>query len=410
MSTPTISKELARRIAIHSQAIDNHAKFPAGKEGVAQLIERLGYIQIDTISVIERAHHHTIWNRFQEYIPDMLDELQANDRHIFEYWGHAASYLPIKDYRFYLPLKQYYEDPNSKWEKDRQEKYGHMMKPVLERIRNEGPLGSKDFEPPEGAKKGEWWNWRPTKVALELLFWKGDLMITRRDKFNRIYDLTERVLPNDVDTTFPTEEELGQFIVKRALNAYGVATEKNICDHLHIAKKPLIKNALKAMVKAGLVIKIDIEGIDKPQYFACQDIVDVAEKLPKVESQVHLLSPFDNLIILRDRMELLFDFDYALECYVTPAKRKFGYFTLPILYNEELVGRLDSKADRKPKTLIIRNLSLESENTNDGDFLQLFADKLWKFALFNGCEKVTLEKVNPTKMKKSIQKSLKEVM
>ena len=152
-----ISQRLARRIAINAQLLDGRAKLPKGKEGVARAIEHLGYIQIDTIAVIERAHNHTLWTRRPDYKPEMLDSLLSRDRLLFEYWGHAASYLPIGDYRFYIPRMRYFLDPHNKWEKQRLEKFGHMMKPVLERIRKEGPLGSKDFTPPKDSKKGTWW-------------------------------------------------------------------------------------------------------------------------------------------------------------------------------------------------------------------------------------------------------------
>lgn len=166
----TIPRNKAILIALNRQLFDRRIKFPKGNEGVAQAIEHLGYVQIDTISVIERAHNHTLWTRRPDYEPNMLHELLAKDRRIFEYWGHAASYLPMCDFRFYLPQMKRYEEPHSKWEKDRVEKYGHMMKPVLGRIRNEGALGSKDFEASVGTKTGNWWDWRPTKVALEMLF------------------------------------------------------------------------------------------------------------------------------------------------------------------------------------------------------------------------------------------------
>jgi uncharacterized protein YcaQ len=147
----------------------------------------------------------------------MLDELLAVDRTIFEYWGHAASYLPMQDYRFYLPRMQSYFNPTGKWERDIYQKVGHMLQHVLERVRAEGPLTSKSFEPPPGEKREGWWDWKPAKVALELLFWRGELMIAERRNFQRVYDLTERVLPDWVDRTVPDDEQLGQFLVRRAL-------------------------------------------------------------------------------------------------------------------------------------------------------------------------------------------------
>jgi uncharacterized protein YcaQ len=402
-----ISIKHARRMAINAQLLDGRTKLSKGKEGVAQTIENLGYIQIDTISVIQRAHHHTLWTRCPDYDPEMLHELQAEDRRIFEYWGHAASYLPITDYRFYLPRMRGFLEPHQKWEKRRLEKYSHMMKPVLERIRAEGPLGSKDFTPPKDAKRGTWWDWRPAKVALELLFWRGELMITERRKFARIYDLTERVLPNGVDMRMPDEEELGRFLVRRALKAYGIANESEIREHIHGTDKAIISQGLRDLIDSGEVVNLSIDKIKKNEYYALSDKIETASRLRKSSPRLFLLSPFDNLIIQRERIKRLFGFDYALECYVPAPKRKFGYFVLPILWGENFIGRLDPKADRKNKTLIIHRLILEPGITEFEEILPPLAEKLWDFARFNGCERIELKKTVPGAVKKPLAKLLK---
>jgi len=390
-----ISLKQARRIALNSQLFDKRIKFKKGKEGIAQTIEHLGYVQIDTISVIERAHNHTLWTRISNYNAQMLHELLSENRRVFEYWGHAASYLPMCDYRFYLPQMKRYEDPHSKWEKDRLEKYGHMMKPVLERIRNEGALGSKDFEAPVGTKAGNWWDWRPTKVALEMLFWRGELMVTRRHNFHKIYDLTERVLPDNVDTRFPDNDELGQFFVKRALQAYGIAQEREMINHINAVQKKVVQKSLKDLIEAGEVILVSVRGNDKQQY-ALSDGFEQLTKLRKTKAEVHILSPFDNLIIQRKRIEQLFGFEYALECYVPAAKRVHGYFVLPIMWGEQFVGRLDAKADRKKKCLIIKKLEFEPKFNDFEHFLPFFVQKLKNFASFNGCDSMKIEQVlNP---------------
>lgn len=227
-----ISSKQARRIVLNAQLLGSGIKLSKGKEGIAQTIEKLGYIQIDTIAVIERAHHHTLWCRRADYDPIMLHELQTKDRRVFEYWGHAMSYLPISDYRYFLPKMRNFENPKSKWAEISLAKCGHLMQPVLERIRKEGPLSSKDFKPPPGTKRGNWWDWKPAKIALEMLFWKGDLMVTERRNFQKVYDLTERVLPGNVDTSIPDKDETGQFLVRRSLSANGILQEKEIFNFL----------------------------------------------------------------------------------------------------------------------------------------------------------------------------------
>lgn len=403
-----ISLEQARRAAINSQLLGNKNNLAKGKEGVYQVIEKLGYIQIDTISVIERAHHHTIWTRCPDYKPEFLDKLQAKDKRIFEYWGHAASYLPLSDYRYYLHRMRSFQDPHGKWLKEMSEKCGHLMAPVLDRIHNEGALGAKDFATPEGTKKGTWWEWRPTKIALEMLFGRGDLMVKERKGFQKIYDLPERVLPTKVDTTFPGDEESGRFFVSRALTSYGIACQKDIQDHIHTVDKNVINLALKKMLKSGEVTGLDIETLDKKEYFALSNNLATFNKPGKPGPHLHILSPFDNMVILRDRIKELFSFDYTLECYVPPAKRKYGYFSLPILWGDRFIARMDSKADRGKKMFIVRNLVFEPDFNDYDAVLPALYTKLNAFAVFNRCRGITVEKTEPVKLKKNLVRMGKE--
>ncbi|MBL7128236.1 MAG: YcaQ family DNA glycosylase [Ignavibacteria bacterium] len=401
-----ISPEIARSIALKAQLLDGGTKLPKGKEGVVQTIENLGYVQIDTINIIERAHNHTLWTRRPDYKPEMLHELQSKDRRVFEYWGHAASYLPTTDYRYYIPMMRSFADPKSKWVQGRLKKFGHLMDPILERIRNEGALASRDFETLTDKSRGTWWDWRPAKVALELLFWKGELMITERRNFQRVYDLTERVLPAHTDTNIPGDDKMGRFFVSRALSAYGVATEKEICNHIHAAGKKIIINAIQDFIDSGEVMPVKIVGDDKSDYYAFSEVMEKSIRVKRKNSALHLLSPFDNLIIQRDRIKRLFDFDYALECYVPKGKRKLGYFVLPILWGDKFVGRLDSKADRKKKVLAIKSLGFEKGFKDFEKLLPPLTDKLKDFARFNKCESIELEKVLPVKVKSELKRQL----
>lgn len=394
-----LSLKSARKIALNAQYLDSRTKIPPGKKGVLQTIEKLGYVQIDTIAVIERAHHHTLWTRLPDYDPVMLHTLQAKDRQVFEYWGHAASYLPMSDYRYYLPRMHKYRTFMTKGARQRLERYGHLMGNVLERIRKEGPLGSKDFAPPPGKKRGTWWNWKPAKFALEILFGRGDLMVTERRNFQRIYDLTERVLPENTDISVPDDDELGRFLVYRALSAYGLALENEICNHIHAAGKEVIKRSLLDLVYSNEVVPLMVEGQNDTVYYALPEMIETAVKFRKKSPCVFLFSPFDNLIIQRNRIKHLFGFDYALECYLPASKRKYGYFTIPVFWGEEFAGRLDAKADRKKKRMIIRNLIFEPEFADVGGILPFFADKLALFAQFNQCREIKIEKVSPVGIK-----------
>jgi uncharacterized protein YcaQ len=405
-----ISLEHARGMAVRAQLLDGRARLPKGKEGIARTIEKLGYVQIDTIAVIERAHHHTLRTRRPDYSPHMLHELQAKDRRVFEYWGHAASYLPMADYRYYLPRMRSFQNPKDKWVRERLEAHGHLMPAVLERIRQEGPLSSQDFAPPPGAKRSGWWDWKPSKVVLELLFWQGALMIAERRNFHRMYDLAERVLPEGIDTRTPDEDELGRFFVRRALSAYGVATEKDVYAHLPATSKSVLSQALADLLDAGEIVSVDVGEAGLNTYYALAETIDKTARLKQTVPGVSFLSPFDNLIILRDRVKELFGFDYSLECYVPAAKRKYGYFVLPILWGDSLVGRLDPKADRKGKVLSINNLVFETGFRQFDELLPLFANTLSEFARTNQCETIECKLVTPAKVRRPLQCLVKQAL
>lgn len=395
--TTSIPLLTARRLALHAQLLDGRSALPAGKQGALEAIEHLGYLQIDPISVIERAQHHVLWTRCPTYEPAMLHELQAVDRRVFEYWPHALSYVPMSHYRYYLPRMRARADPYHKWEADRMKKYGPLLAPVLERIRAEGPRKASEIALPAALTEGLTGR-DPVKSALELLLAGGQVMVRERVPLERVYDLTERVLPPDVDTRVPDDDELGRFLVRLALSAHGVARERDIRAHIP-ADKETIAQALAALVDAGEVATLSIEGLGRTRFYALSEALAAAERLEPAAPTVHLLSPFDNLIALRDRVKRLLGFDYALECYKAPAKRVYGYYVLPILWGESFAGRLDPKADRKEKVLLIRNLVFEEDFTAFDDLLPALGAKLGELAQRNGCERVHLERVSPQEVR-----------
>ncbi len=419
MAGEKLSLEYTRRALLRAQLLDGRTELPEGKEGVARVIEKLGYVQIDTIAVIERAHHHTLWTRRPDYDPEMLHKLQAHDRRVFEYWGHAMSYLPMSDYRFCLPKMRNFENPMSRWAKERLERYGHLTEAVLERIREEGPLSSKDFELPPGKRSGSWWNWKPAKAALEILFWKGDLMIAERRNFTKIYDLTERVLPGDIDASYPSDDEIGHFLVRRALTAYGIAGGREIRafmnpeaardSHIQAAGKDVIAGSLNDLLETGEVVPVKIEGNEGNDFFALSGTLGAYVPGGSDPRPVFLLSPFDNLVIQRERTNRFFGFDYALECYTPVARRKYGYFSLPILWGDRLVGRLDPKSDKRKRTLLVRNLVFEPWFEEFDEFIPVLAGKLGSLATFNGCGEVKIEKTKPVAVKAPLKRFLKEM-
>ncbi|MBC8438493.1 MAG: YcaQ family DNA glycosylase [Deltaproteobacteria bacterium] len=395
-----ITKKRARRIAVYSSLINSDRIRSRGEKGILQTIDHLGYVQIDTISVVERAHHHTLRNRKQDYTHDHLDSLLSQDRQVFEYWGHAASILPVKDYRFYLPYMDRCRNPSTGWVQKRKEKCSHVIEDVYNRIKEEGPLSSRDFKPEPGRKRNGWWDWKPTKTALEILFSEGRVMVSGRNGFQRIYDLKERILPGHVNREYPTDIETGRFFVKRALQSYGLATAKEICEHIYIADKQNTLKALSDMTEKGEVIPVRIASLESCNYVMLKESVNRLLRLNKLKNRLRFLSPFDNLVIQRERIERLFDFVYKIECYVPAPKRKFGYFSLPLLWNEQLIGRMDSKADRKRKKLFIRNLVFEEDFREIKHLLPDLKAALEEFMVFNGCTEFVIEQVNPERFRK----------
>ncbi|MEJ2051105.1 MAG: crosslink repair DNA glycosylase YcaQ family protein [Calditrichota bacterium] len=420
MKPLSISTDLAKSLAVSAQLLDNETQISHGKDGILQIINQLGYIQIDTISIIRRSHHHTLWTRYNNYQEEMLDELQAKDRTIFEYWGHAMSYLPMSDYRYALHKMHKFRNSSSPWAKYQSAKCSHLLKPVLNRIRDEGPLGAKDFAPPPGRKGGTWWDWKPAKVALELLFWQGDLMISKRENFQKIYDLTERILPDHIDISLPSKEESGLFLVKRSLQALGIASEKDIRRFLQtesardsdiqIASNKEISQTLKELTAAGEAIPVIVEDNKSLSYYMLPEATDKINRNKLADGKIFLLSPFDNLIIQRDRVKRIFGFDYALECYQPPAKRTFGYYVLPILWGHNFVGKLDPRADRNNRRMIINNLSLEKRAEDSDNFLNSLATELVKMARFNQCEQITVRKMSPAKLKPVLYRFIKQAL
>lgn len=397
-----LSKDKARNFFLKRQLLTG-TQVPEGKSGTLRIIEHLGYVQIDTINVVERSHHLVIYTRQPGYRHEFLHDLQAKNRKIFEYWAHAASFVPMKDYRYYLPaIKR--KPTSGSWFDQWTKKNPNLVKQVKKRIEKEGPLTPSDFGDAENRKRGPWWDWKPAKAALEVLFWRGDLMITERRNFQRVYDLTERVLPEKTDSMMPTEREEKEFFVRRALNALGVATVIDINRYIGVSGK--LNKWLSDMHKKGEVTELEIIGLKRPYYALTSDISKIAKTSRPADEGIHLLSPFDNAIILRDRTDFLFDFNYSLECYVPRPKRKYGYFSLPILWSNRLVGRLDPKADRQRGVLLIQNLYIEKNIDQKDTFFSSLAGSINDFARFNRCEHVEMKAKIPTGIKRRLSSRL----
>jgi uncharacterized protein YcaQ len=374
---PTAQK--LRRIALNQQGLLKADSFGRGKQATLRAIEQIGYVQIDTISVVERAHHHVLWSRVSNYKSQYLTELVA-ERQLFEYWSHAAAWLPMKDYRFSLPrMKQANGDRN--WFGDCDKK---LIQQVLHRVQHEGALLARDFEDTRKGKK-EWWDLKPAKRALEQLFMQGELMVTRREGFQKVYDLPERIIPDWVDTTEPTLEEYADYLIDNTIRAHGFATTKSMA---YLRKgKPLrhaIDLRLQVKLEDGQVLKLELDNDN--DIYVLPELLD--RPAPRSNKFVRILSPFDNAIIQRQRGQNIFQFNYQIECYLPAPKRQFGYFCLPILYGDQFVARADCKAHRKQGMFEIKSLHYEPEFLPNEDFTQAFSSAIDSFSKFNGCSDI----------------------
>lgn len=387
-----------RHITLESQGLTKPAPFGKGKAAVLRAMEHLGYIQIDTLSIVERAHHHTLWTRIPDYKTEYLDQLIA-ERKVFEYWFHAASYLPVRDFRFALPqMMRFKRGPSPYYNADPK-----VMQYVMDTIRTEGPKKARDFENRK-KRSGSWWSWKPTKLALERLFMQGDLMISGRDGMQKTYDLRERVLPETMHATEPTPMEWAEYLVRTYLRAYGFTTIKQI-THLKTDERlrKNVQDILQSMLTADAVQRVDIKG--SPSVFILSEWAEKPFK--KNGPSIRLLSPFDNAIIHRDRVKHVFDFDFRIECYTPQKKRQYGYFCLPVLWGDTFIGRVDCKAHRKDQRLELIHLHIENTAPSFEIWAEAFIKSVRRFAAFNGCSAIVLTKVSPSRYKKALTTLLK---
>ncbi|MCE6235394.1 winged helix-turn-helix domain-containing protein [Acinetobacter pittii] len=368
-----------KQLTLFNQGLGKTSRFAKGMDGTLQAIEHLGYVQIDTISVVERVHHHILWSRVPDYELSHLNSL-VGERQIFEYWYHAASYLPMKDYRYALPAMISVRKGESRYFNRGDQ---HLMNEILARVRAEGKIRLRDIDKNNKKSLGNWWNTGPGRRAFEQLYMQGDLMICERNGMEKGFDLTERCLPENIDLSMPTLYEYAQYLFNNTLRAHGAFTWKQL---VHLKKNDLketMRVVLKEHIDAGVVSAIKLEN-GQTLY------VDVAAMEQKVSTDfgLKILSPFDNSLIHRDRLASLFEFDYRIECYVPAAKRVYGYFCLPILYQDELVGRVDCKAHRSIKELEVISLHLEKTVKNKELFFFELEQELKRFAAFNQCSTI----------------------
>jgi uncharacterized protein YcaQ len=408
-----LSQSAARALMLAAQGLDRRAStsgMPPTKDDVLATIRRMGTLQIDTIHVVARSPYLVLWSRLGEYKPQWLDELLAEGR-LFEYWSHAACFLPIEDYPLYRRqmLDHQYRVMHSApaWIREHPE----AVEQVLAYIRDHGAVRSSDFERTDGQQSG-WFNWKLEKKVLETLHTTGVLMTARRHNFQRVYDLRERVLtralPGWDDSQAPPLDEVKRDLVKKAVRALGVTRWDWVPDYFRTAKAG-VEKLLRELVEEGELVAADVEDWKKPGYIH-PDNAPLAEaaavgNLPLTLTT--LLSPFDPLVWDRARCKAVFDFDYRIECYTPEARRRYGYFTLPILRRGQLIGRLDAKAHRKEGLFEVKALHLEPGVKPDEGLIEDVAGVLLECAEWHKTPEVAVRRSDPPNLAGALEDATK---
>ncbi|MCG6858801.1 MAG: winged helix DNA-binding domain-containing protein [Salaquimonas sp.] len=373
-----LSQGAARAIWLHAQRLDTEAPFGAGPQATRFAVEHLGYVQIDTINVIERCHHHILWSRIPTYQRADLHRAQSVDKSVFEYWTHALSYIPTKDIRFFLPAMKGYDGASHNWYKS---VTPAEMRKVVSRIRRDGPLSIRDIDDDVLVEKDHAWASRkPSKRALQLAFFTGRLAISERHGMVKSYELIERHFGWDRRPRPASERQVDAYMLDRALRSQGVVSLDSVC-HLQAARKPRIAELIDRRVRARKLVPVAIEGAGKSEHWVAPETL---ETLPAADARpVHILSPFDPLIIQRKRLKLFFGYDHVFEAYVPKDKRRFGYFALPVLYGDEIVAAIDMKTDRDNAKLLIQQWHWigRGEKGAHGDEIEETLHRFEKFQL-----------------------------
>ncbi|TCR66989.1 crosslink repair DNA glycosylase YcaQ family protein [Bosea sp. BK604] len=345
----TISKSQARQIWLRAQRLDTAEPFGSGAEATLAAVEHLGYVQIDTINVIERCHHHILYSRIPAYERAHLRQAQALDKSVFEYWTHALSYIPARDIRFFLGDMKLHREKPEPWYASVSKK---DMSKVMTLIRKGGALTIRDIDDDVLVEKDHAWaSKKPSKRALQLAFYNGVLTVSERNGMLKSYELMERHFGWDTRPKPASETQRLDYLLDRALRTQGLISLDSAC-HLDAPSKPGLAARIASRMRKKELIPVALEGAEKVAHWAQPALLE--EEHPPATAPVHILSPFDPLIIQRKRLELFFGYEHRFEAYVPKEKRVFGYFALPVLVGDEIAAVLDLKTDRAAGKLLIQ--------------------------------------------------------
>jgi uncharacterized protein len=383
-----LNKIQARRIWLRAQRLATSMPFGEGPQATAAAVEHLGYVQIDTINVIERSHHHILWTRIPNYRRADLRQAQSVDKTVFEYWTHALSYVPTKDLRFFIPAMKRHRREGHKW-------FSSVspadMRKVLRLIRRDGALTIRDIDDDVLVDKEHLWASRkPSKRALQLAFYTGVLTVSERQGMLKTYELMARHFGWDQPPRKPPKPasatETFGYLLDRALRAQGIVSLDSIC-HLDAPSKTAIRKLIEARIRRKELVPVALEGAGKQEHWALPETLEMVGA--DASELVHILSPFDPLMIQRKRTELFFGYGHRFEAYVPKEKRLFGYFALPVLVGDDIVAALDLKTDRKSRKLLVQKWSWVGDGAPRGvrkELKRRIEEELHRFEQFQLAE------------------------
>ena len=380
--TEQLTLEQARLLALAGQGLTKATK----PNSVLETIDILGVLQIDSVNVFERAHYMPLYSRLGAYDKTELDNLHGGKNPtLLEYWAHEASFIRTEHY----PLFGYRMEHNQRGSRVRYEKWAAENRQFLDWIKNEirtrGPLAGGDFEHERAERKGSWWGWSDVKRALEFMFMYGEVVSGGRQGFNRLYALPEQVLPAKVRNKTVDPIDSRKRLLLKAAKAHGVGTASDLADYFRM-NGPLAKKLLHELVEDKKLEVAEVEGWKEKAFMLPET------KVPKEKAnRTTLLSPFDPLVWFRPRAERLWDFHYRIEIYTPEPKRVFGYYSLPILWNGQIAGRIDLKNDRQSKTLLVQS-AWHEPNIDPTALAQDLAKHLAQTAKWQGCQDIQLKK------------------
>lgn len=381
-----IPNRTARRLFLHRHALAEAPVGPASGTGLQGLIERIGFVQVDSINTVARAHDMILWSRRQAYRPKALKRLLERDRTLWEHWTHDASILPTRLHGiWHHRFRRDEERLHANWKRWFRDGYEAQFDSILDRIARDGPVGTADVGEGEVRGKGGWWDWHPSKTALEWLWRTGRLAITRRDGFAKIYDLTERVIPEVHRTPVP-EEEICDWACRSALRHLGFGTSGEIAAYWNAIGPEAARTWCREALARGEIIEVEVEGAQGQRRKTF--VPDLPEEPPEPTSRLRILSPFDPALRDRNRAEFLFGFRYRIEVFVPEPKRVYGYYVFPLLEGDSLVGRIDVKAFRDAGSLRVKAFWPEPGVKLSKTRRSRLEAELARLALFAGCDRV----------------------